>query len=142
MRTHSAKPQEVDRKWYVVDATDQALGRLASGIAAALRGKRSPRYTPWADCGDYVIVVNAGKIKLSGDKLDKKFAYRHSGYPGGFRGEVYRHLLERRPAFAIEKAVKGMLPNTPLGRKMRKKLKVYATATHPHAAQKPEALAL
>jgi large subunit ribosomal protein L13 len=142
MRTYSGKPEEIDRKWFVVDATDKPLGRLASEVASVLRGKHTPRYTPWADCGDFVVVVNAGKVRLTGAKLDKKFAYRHSGFPGGFRAEAYRHLLERKPEFAIEKAVKGMLPRTPLGRKMQKKLKVYAGPTHPHVAQKPEALAI
>src|SRR5690606_11190276 len=140
MRTYSAKTAELNPRWFVVDASEQPLGRLASTVAAVLRGKRNPQFTPWADAGDFVVVVNADKVKLTGAKLDKKFYYRHSGIPGGFKAESYRHLLERRPEFAIEKAVKGMLPRTPLGRKLQKKLKVYAGPTHPHAAQKPEAL--
>lgn len=140
--TLSAKTNEVERRWYVVDATDQPLGRLASRVATVLRGKHKASYTPHADAGDFVIVVNASRIKLTGGKLDKKQWYRHSGIPGGFKATPYRQLLSVRPDFAVEKAVRGMLPKTSLGRKMRKKLKVYAGATHPHAAQKPEPLAL
>lgn len=140
MRTQSAKASEVERHWYVVDATDQPLGRLATKVATVLRGKHRPEFTPHVDTGDFVIVVNAEKVKLTGAKLDKKFWYRHSGIPGGFKATPYRQLLARRPDFAIEKAVRGMLPKTSLGRKMGKKLKVYAGATHPHAAQKPEPL--
>jgi large subunit ribosomal protein L13 len=124
----------------VVDATGQPLGRLASRIATILRGKHRPIYTPHVDTGDFVVVINAEKVKLTGRKLDKKFYHKHSGIPGGFRAESYRRLMQRKPAFAIEKAVKGMLPQTPLGRKMYRKLKVYAGPTHPHAAQKPEVL--
>jgi large subunit ribosomal protein L13 len=142
MRTHSAKPAEVTRRWFVVDATDQPLGRLASRIAMILRGKHRPLYTAHVDTGDFVVVINADKVKLTGGKLDTKFYYKHSGIPGGFRAEPYRLLMRRKPQFAIEKAVKGMLPKTPLGRKMYGKLKVYAGPTHPHAAQKPEVLTL
>lgn len=142
MGTYSAKANEIDRRWYVVDATDQPLGRLASRVASILRGKHRPEYTPHADAGDFVIVINAEKIKLTGQKLDKKFYYRHSGIPGGFKATPYKELLAKNPDFAIDKAVKGMLPKTTLGRNMRKKLKVYAGGTHPHAAQKPEPLAL
>ncbi|MFW6050191.1 MAG: 50S ribosomal protein L13 [Myxococcota bacterium] len=142
MGTVSAKASEVERRWYVVDATDQPLGRLATKVATVLRGKHKPDYTPHVDTGDFVIVVNAAKVKLTGAKLDKKLWYRHSGVPGGFKAVPYRQLLDRRPDFAVEKAVRGMLPKTSLGRKMRKKLKVYAGETHPHAAQKPEPLAL
>ena len=142
MRTVSAKPSEVERRWYVVDATDQPLGRLAARIATILRGKHKPIYTPHVDTGDFVIVVNAAKVKLTGKKLDKKFWYRHSGYPGGLKATPYRQLLQRRPEFVIEKAVRGMLPKTRLGRRMFRKLKVYAGPQHPHHAQKPEPLSL
>jgi len=137
MATVSAKSSDIDRKWFVVDATDVALGRLASRVASVLRGKHRPEYTPHADTGDFVIVLNAANVKLTGNKLEGKFSYRHSGYPGGLTAESYRHLLERKPELAIEKAVKGMLPKGSLGRQMRRKLKVYAAGTHPHVAQKP-----
>ena len=127
-----------NRAWFVVDATNKPLGRLASEIATVLRGKHKPTYTPHCDTGDFVIVVNADKVRLTGAKLDKKFYYRHSGIPGGFRAESYRHLLARQPEFPIEKAVKGMLPKNVLGREMLTKLKIYATPDHPHAAQKPQ----
>jgi large subunit ribosomal protein L13 len=140
--THAAKPAEADksRAWFVVDATDKPLGRLASEIARVLRGKHKPIFTPHVDTGDFVIVVNAGKVKLTGQKADKKFWYRHSGIPGGFKAESYRHVLERKPEWPIEKAVKGMLPKNVLGRQMLTKLKVYATPDHPHAAQQPKPL--
>jgi large subunit ribosomal protein L13 len=138
MGTYSAKATEVERHWYVVDATDQPLGRLATRVATVLRGKHRPEFTPHVDAGDFVIVVNAEKVKLTGSKLDQKMWQRHSGVPGGFKATPYRQLLATRPDFAIDKAVRGMLPKNSLGRKMRKKLKVYAGATHPHAAQKPE----
>jgi large subunit ribosomal protein L13 len=124
----------------VVDATDKPLGRLASAVALVLRGKDKPTFTPHVDTGDFVVVINAEKIKLTGKKLDGKLFYSHSGIPGGFKSEPYRSLLERRPEFVIEKAVKGMLPKSPLGRKIRSKLKVYAGPYHPHAAQKPAPL--
>ena len=136
----TASTSLADRKWWVVDATDRPLGRLASEVAAVLRGKTKATFTPHQDAGDFVIVVNASKVKLSGNKLDQKFAYRHSGIPGGFRSESYRALLDRKPEFIIEKAVKGMLPKNVLGREMITKLKVYATTDHPHAAQKPAPL--
>jgi large subunit ribosomal protein L13 len=141
-RTYSATKEQAaaSRGWFVVDATDKPLGRLASEIARVLRGKHKPTYTPNQDTGDFVIVVNSGKVKLTGNKLDKKFYYRHSGIPGGFRAEAYRDLLDRKPEFPIEKAVKGMLPKNVLGREMFGKLKVYNTPDHPHAAQKPQAL--
>ena len=141
-RTYVAKKAEADksRAWFVVDAADKPLGRLASEIARVLRGKHKPTYTPHIDTGDFVIVVNAGKVKLTGNKLDKKFAYRHSGIPGGFRAEAYRHLIARKPEVPIEKAVRGMLPKNVLGREMLTKLKVYATPDHPHAAQQPKPL--
>lgn len=138
MRTVSAKESEVERNWYVVDATDQSLGRLASKVASVLRGKHRPDFTPHADAGDFVVVINAEKVKLTGKKLTDKRWYHHSGYPGGLYSEAYGDLLERKPAFVIEKAVKGMLPKTSLGRKCFRKLKVYAGPTHPHAAQKPQ----
>lgn len=142
MRTHSVNPAEVQRKWFVVDAAEQPLGRLSSRIASVLRGKHHAQYTPHVDTGDFVVVINADKVKLTGGKLDTKHYYKHSGIPGGFRAEPYRLLLARKPAFVIEKAVKGMLPKNALGRHMHTKLKVYAGPTHPHAAQKPAALAL
>ena len=142
MRTVSVKPSEVERHWWVVDATDQPLGRVASRIASVLRGKHRPAYTPHADTGDFVVVINAQKVRLTGNKLDQKLWQRHSGIPGGLKETPYRKLLEDRPEWVIEKAVRGMLPKNPLGQKMRKKLKVYAGATHPHVAQQPQALAL
>ena len=128
------------RSWWVVDATDKALGRLASEVASRLRGKHKPTYTPHVDTGDFVIVVNASKVKLTGNKLDKKFYNRHSGIPGGFKATSYRDILQDKPTFPIEKAVKGMLPKNVLGREMFGKLKVYATPDHPHVAQKPQVL--
>ena len=136
--TKSTKSSEIERRWYVVDAADQTLGRLASRVASVLRGKHRPAYTPHADAGDFVVVVNAEKIKLTGDKLRQKNYYRHSGHPGGLKTEAYGDLIARRPDFVIEKAVFGMLPKNTLGRAMGKKLKVYAGPTHPHAAQSPE----
>ncbi len=143
-RTFSATKEQADagRSWFVIDATDKPLGRLASEVARVLRGKHKPTFTPHQDTGDFVIVVNAGKVKLTGNKLDGKFYYRHSGIPGGFRAEAYRDLLDRKPEFPIEKAVKGMLPKNVLGRQMLTKLKVYATPDHPHTAQKPQALSI
>lgn len=129
---------QASRAWWVVDATGKSLGRLASEVARVLRGKHKPTFTPHEDTGDFVVVVNADKIALSGTKLDNKFYYRHSGIPGGFRAEAYRSLLARKPTFPVEKAVKGMLPKGVLGREMFTKLKVYSTPDHPHAAQKPQ----
>jgi large subunit ribosomal protein L13 len=128
------------RAWWVVDASGKPLGRLASKVAHVLRGKHKSQYTPHEDTGDFVIVVNADKVMLTGGKLEKKFYFHHSGIPGGFRAETYQHLLSRKPAFVIEKAVKGMLPKGVLGRRMFTKLKVYAAPDHPHAAQKPQPL--
>jgi large subunit ribosomal protein L13 len=142
MRTVSAKAEEVSRRWFVVDAEGKPLGRVASQIATILRGKNKPEYTPHVDTGDFVIVINAGKVGLTGQKADQKLYLKHSGHPGGMLAIPYRSLLARRPEAAIEKAVKGMLPKNPLGRKMAGKLKVYAGSAHPHAAQKPEPLAL
>ena len=138
MRTDSASTTDIDRSWFVLDASDIPLGRLASRIASVLRGKHRPDFAPHADNGDFVIVVNAEKVKLTGAKLDQKRWYHHSHYPGGLKEERYRDLIGRRPEFVIEKAVKGMLPKTSLGRSQVRKLKVYAGDKHPHAAQKPE----
>ncbi len=137
MRTLSAKSETVERQWFVVDATDQSLGRLASRVASVLRGKHRPDYTPHADAGDFVIILNAEKVKLTGQKLEQKMYHHHSGYPGGLKSLTYAQVLERKPEFVIEKAVKGMLPKGTLGRQMHRKLKVYAGSTHPHSAQKP-----
>ena len=130
------------RAWWVVDATGKPLGRLASEVASVLRGKHKPQYTPHEDTGDFVIVVNADKIVLTGAKLDKKFYYHHSGIPGGFQAESYRHLLARKGTFPVEKAVRGMLPKGVLGRQMITKLKIYVTPDHPHVAQQPRPLAI
>lgn len=137
VRTYSPKPADVERQWYVIDATDVVLGRLASHVATLLRGKHKPIFANHVDTGDFVIVINAEKIALSGNKLEQKKAYRHSGYPGGLRSVTYGELMEKRPDRAVEKAVKGMLPKNSLGRKMAKKLKVYAGSEHPHQAQQP-----
>jgi large subunit ribosomal protein L13 len=139
MPTYIAKPAEVDRKWWVIDAKDQPLGRVASRAASLLRGKHKPTFTPHMDAGDFVIVVNAQKAKLTGNKLDGKLFRTHSGIPGGYKERPYRYMLEHRPEKALRRAVTGMLPKGPLGRKVVGKLKVYAGATHPHAAQKPQA---
>lgn len=136
--TFMANAQNIERQWYVIDAAGQTLGRLASETASILRGKHKPTYTPHVDTGDYVIVINAEQIKLTGNKLDQKKYYRHSGYPGGIRATSYRMLMEKKPEFVIEKAVKGMLPRNRLGRAMVKKLKVYSGPDHPHQAQKPQ----
>ena len=138
MKTWNAKVGEVDRRWYVVDAEGQTLGRLATQIAETLRGKRKPQYTPHVDTGDFVVVVNAEKIAVTGKKLDEKLYYRHSGYPGGLRSRTLREQLERRPTDVIRKAVKGMLPRNRLSRAQLTKLKVYAGPEHPHTAQAPE----
>lgn len=136
--TFMAKPREVERKWYIIDATNKPLGRLASEVASILRGKHKPIFTPHVDTGDYVIVINAEKVVLTGKKLTQKKWYRHSGYPGGLKVTDYRTLLATKPEKAVELAVKGMLPHNSLGRKMFKKLKVYRGDSHPHQAQKPE----
>jgi large subunit ribosomal protein L13 len=138
MKTYVAKPSERERNWLVVDATGQTLGRLATQIAEHLRGKRKPEYTPHIDVGDFVIVVNAEKIAVTGRKREQKRYWRHSGYPGGIRSRTLTEMLDRRPEEVIRLAVKGMLPRTRLGRAQLKKLKVYAGPDHPHAAQKPE----
>lgn len=138
MKTYMAKPAEVERKWYVIDASGQTLGRLSSEAASILRGKHKADYTPHVDTGDYVIVINAQEIKLTGDKLNQKMFRYHTGYPGGLKEMDYRTLLQKKPEKAIEAAVKGMLPHNRLGNKMYKKLKVYRGSEHPHQAQKPE----
>ncbi|MBR6458540.1 MAG: 50S ribosomal protein L13 [Actinomycetaceae bacterium] len=138
MRTYSPKPSDIERKWYVIDATDIVLGRLASQVAVLLRGKHKPTYAPHMDMGDYVIVINAEKIALTGSKRENKMAYHHSGFPGGLRAVNYAELLETHPERAIEKAVQGMLPKNRLARQQIQKLKVYAGPEHPHASQNPE----
>lgn len=140
MKTFMASPDTIDRKWYVVDAAGMNLGRLSSEIAKVLRGKNKPIFTPHMDCGDYVIVVNAEKIVVTGKKLDQKIYYRHSEYVGGMKETTLKDMLAKHPERVIEHAVKGMLPKGPLGRAMYKKLFVYAGPEHKHAAQKPEAL--
>ena len=140
MRTFSAKAHEVKRDWFVVDATDRVLGRLASEIARRLRGKHKPEFTPHIDTGDYIVVVNVEKLRVTGNKAEDKKYYRHSGYPGGLYETNFAKLQQRFPARILEKAVKGMLPKGPLGYAMIKKLKVYAGEAHPHAAQQPTAL--
>ena len=140
MKTYTAKPGEIERRWYVVDAEGQTLGRLATRIADTLRGKRKPTYTPHVDTGDFVVVVNAEKIRVTGNKLDQKRYYRHSGYPGGLRSRTLREQLDRQPAEVIRKAVKGMLPRNRLANRQITKLKVYAGPNHPHEAQNPKPL--
>ena len=140
MRTYQANAQDRERVWYVVDAENKTLGRLATQIANVLRGKRKPTYTPHVDVGDFVIVVNAEKVAVTGDKREKKLYWRHSGYPGGIRSRTLGDMLEKRPEEVIRKAVKGMLPRNRLARAQLRKLKVYAGSEHPHQAQKPEQL--
>ncbi len=142
MKTHSVREADIDRRWYLVDAEGMVLGRLASELAKILRGKNKPVYSTHLDVGDHVVVVNADKVILSGDKLDKKKYYRYSGYPGGLREMTYRELMAKRPEMVLEKAVRGMLPKNRLGRAMIKKLHVYSGPEHPHQAQKPENLEL
>ena len=142
MKTWNAKPGEVARNWYVVDADGKTLGRLATAIAIALRGKNKPQYTPHLDTGDFVVVVNAEKIAVTGQKLDQKLYHRHSGYPGGLRTRTLREQLDRQPAEVLRKAVKGMLPRNRLSRTQLTKLKIYAGPVHPHEAQAPKPLPL
>lgn len=142
MSTQVAKESDIERKWYVIDLKDVVLGRAAAEIATVLRGKKKAIFSPSVDTGDYVIVLNASQIKLTGNKLDDKKYYRHSGYPGGIKEMTAAELLAKKPEDVVKKAVKGMLPKTPLGRKMLTKLKVYAGAEHPHAAQQPQELTL
>src|SRR5690606_34004374 len=137
-RTYSPKPDEIQRDWLIIDATDIVLGRLASHVAVLLRGKHKPTFAPHMDTGDFVIIVNAEKVALTGSKLQKKLAYRHSGYPGGLTATSYAEMLEKHPTRAVEKAVRGMLPKNSIGRAQLAKLKVYAGPEHPHAAQQPK----
>lgn len=140
--TISAKPESVERDWYVVDATDKTLGRLATEVARRLRGKHKPIYTPHVDTGDYIVVINAEKVKVTGRKKTDKVYYHHTGFPGGIRGITFEKLIIKKPQQVIELAVKGMLPRNSLGRTMMRKLKIYAGSEHPHAAQQPKELAL
>ncbi|HEX8971108.1 50S ribosomal protein L13 [Oryzihumus sp.] len=137
MRTYTPKASEVTRAWHVIDATDVVLGRLASQTAILLRGKHKPTFAPHVDTGDFVIIINADKVALTGAKLEKKKAYRHSGFPGGLKATTYQELLAKSPEKAVEKAIRGMIPRNSLGRQQLSKLKVYAGSTHPHQAQKP-----
>ena len=140
MKTFSAKQHEVVRDWYVIDATDKVLGRVASEVARRLRGKHKPEFTPHVDTGDFIVIVNADKLRVTGAKFEDKKYYRHSGYPGGIYETNFRKMQERHPGRALEKAVKGMLPKGPLGYAMIKKMKVYAGSEHPHSAQQPKVL--
>jgi large subunit ribosomal protein L13 len=142
VRTFTPTPQDIERKWFVVDAEGKTLGRLASQIAIVLRGKNKAEFTPYADTGDFVIVVNAGKVRVTGRKLDQKVYYHHTLYPGGLRSVTLRDQLKRHPERVIQAAVKGMLPKNTMGRHLMRKLKVYSESTHPHQAQKPEVLAV
>ena len=136
-RTFTPKPADIQRDWVIIDATDVVLGRLASHAATLLRGKHKPTFAPHVDTGDFVIIINAEKVALTGNKRQQKLAYRHSGYPGGLKATSYTELLEKNPQRAVEKAIRGMLPKNTLGRQLLSKLKVYAGPEHPHAAQKP-----
>jgi large subunit ribosomal protein L13 len=138
VRTYSPKPGEIERQWHIIDASDVVLGRLATHTATLLRGKHKPTFAPHVDTGDYVVIINAGKVALTGNKRQTKIAYRHSGYPGGLKQVRYEDLLTKHPEKAIELAVKGMLPHNKLARQIIKKLKVYPGAAHPHAAQQPQ----
>lgn len=140
MRTVSAKPAEVKREWLVIDATDKVLGRVASEVALRLRGKNKPIFTPHVDTGDFIVIINAAKLRVTGNKAKDKMYYRHSGYPGGIYGTNFKDMQAKHPGRALEKAVKGMLPKGPLGYAMIKKLKVYGGAEHPHTAQQPKLL--
>ena len=142
MKTYMAKGETVERKWYVVDADGMVLGRLASQVAAILRGKHKPIYTPHCDTGDHVIIINAGKVVLTGKKLDNKKYYHHTGYPGGLKETSYRDLVSKKPEFAVYEAIRRMMPKGPLGRQMLKKVRIYAGAEHKNAAQMPETLVL
>ena len=142
MKTFSAKPETVKRDWYVVDAEGKTLGRLATEVASRLRGKHKPEYTPHVDTGDYIVVVNAEKVRVTGRKASDKMYYRHTGFPGGLRSASFNKLIDQKPEMVVELAVKGMLPRNPLGRAMYSKLKVYAGSEHPHAAQQPQQLTI
>lgn len=140
MKTYAAKKEEVTKKWYLIDAEGKVLGRVASQVASILKGKHKAIYTPHVDMGDNVIIVNASKVKVTGSKPAKKMYYRHSGYPGGLKAIPYQEMMEKDPAFALRHAIKGMLPHNRLGRKQLLNVKIYADASHPHQAQKPEKL--
>ncbi len=140
MKTFSAKPKDIQRDWYIVDATDKVLGRLATEVARRLRGKHKPEYTPHMDTGDHVVVINAGNVRVTGNKASDKTYYRHTGYPGGIKSETFEKALTRSPELVIETAIKGMLPKNPLGRAMFSKLHVYAGSEHRHQAQQPKPL--
>jgi large subunit ribosomal protein L13 len=140
VKTISAREQDIQRDWYVIDAQGQTLGRLATQVATLLRGKHKPNYTPHVDCGDYVIIVNAEKVHVTGQKMTQKIYYRHSGYPGGLKQVTLRDQLQKFPDRVVEQAVRGMLPKNRLGRRMFKKLKVYAGSDHPHQAQQPKSI--
>jgi len=142
MKTYSAKPHEVDQNWLLMDADGQVLGRMATAIATRLRGKHKAEYTPHVDTGDYVVVINAEKVKVTGNKATDKIYYSHSGYPGALKSVSFEQMIEKTPEKVIQAAVKGMLPRTPLGRAMFKKLKVYAGSEHPHSAQQPQSVQL
>lgn len=142
MKTYTARAEDIEREWFLVNAEGKTLGRLASEIAQVLRGKHKPIYTPHLDCGDFVVVVNAEKVQVTGRKLDQKMYYRHTGYPGGIKSISLRNQLQKHPERVLEAAVRGMLPKNRLGRKMFKKLKVYAGNSHPHQAQQPKVLEL
>ena len=142
VRTYSPKAEDIERDWYVVDADGLVLGRMATEVARVLRGKHKPKFTPHLDMGDHVIIVNAEKVVLTGEKADAKILYRHSGYPGGIKSQTYGDLLRRRPEEAVRQTIRGMLPKNSLGRSMLRKLKVYSGPTHPHGAQRPQSLDL
>jgi len=142
MKTYSAKPETVKREWFVVDAAEQTLGRLATEVARRLRGKHKPEYTPHVDTGDYIVVINADKVKVTGNKTSDKMYHHHTGYPGGLKSISFEKLIDHKPEMVIELAVKGMLPKNPLGRAMYKKMKVYAGSEQPHTAQQPQELKL
>lgn len=140
MKTYMAKPKEIERKWYLIDAENKVLGRLATQVANILRGKHKTTYTPHLDTGDFVVVINASEVRLTGNKLEKKVKYRHTGYPGGIKAEKYEKIMATKPEEAVYEAVRGMVPHTKLGRVQIRKLKVYAGSEHPHEPQKPEKL--
>ncbi|MDA7794955.1 MAG: 50S ribosomal protein L13 [Porticoccaceae bacterium] len=142
MKTYSAKAESVERDWYIVDAADKTLGRLATEVASRLRGKHKPEYTPHVDTGDYIVIINAEKVTVTGNKATKKIYYSHTGYPGGIKDITFEKLMEKAPERALQSAVKGMLPKGPLGREMFRKLKIYVGSEHPHAAQQPQTLEL
>ena len=142
MKTYSAKAESVERDWYIVDAADKTLGRLATEVASRLRGKHKPEYTPHVDTGDYIVIINAEKVTVTGNKATKKIYYSHTGYPGGIKDITFEKLMEKAPERALQSAVKGMLPKGPLGREMFRKLKIYVGSEHPHTAQQPQTLEL